>query len=186
MARHILAALKLLIRCALLLPLAANAQLLDILTGKDDSEKKEFTELEVKLPSMPQPSNLLQFEPSGASSNRFFIDAASISINDDGTVRYTLVVRSPSGAENISYEAMRCDTIERKPYAFGRRDGTWSNSRTATWQRIVYKDVNRQYSVLYADYFCPDGSPIASAKDAITRLKYGVPRDAPPRSGSKH
>ncbi len=152
---------------------------------EEAGEKKPLPELEIRLPPYPKPENLVPFEPSAASSNRFFVDTKSILVGSDGIVRYTLVIRSPSGAENVSYEGMRCSTIEQKFYAFGRRDGTWSNARVSEWRRIAYKEVNRQHGVLYTDYFCPDGSPILTAKDAIQRLKYGVPSGAPPRSGSR-
>ena len=171
--------------CALIAPLMASAQPVSIFPGDDDAEKKEFIEREVKLPPFPKDGSLLQFDPSAANSNRFFVDADSISIDDDGTVRYTLVVKTPGGGENVSYEAIRCDTTEQKAYAFGRRDGTWSNARAPVWRKIRYKDVNRQYGVLYAHYFCPDGAPIASVKDAINRFKYGVPYGQPPRSSNR-
>ncbi len=171
--------------CALIAPLMAFAQPLSIFPGNDDAEKKEFVEREVKLPPFPKDGSLLQFDPSAANSNRFFVDADSISIGDDGTVRYTLVVKTSGGAENVSYEAIRCETTEQKAYAFGRRDGTWSNARAPVWRKIRYQEVNRQYGVLYANYFCPDGSPIASVKDAINRFKYGVPYGQPPRSSNR-
>jgi len=171
--------------CALIAPLMASAQPVSIFPGDDDAEKKEFIEREVKLPPFPKDGSLLQFDPSAANSNRFFVDADSISIDDDGTVRYTLVVKTPGGGENVSYEAMRCETTELKAFAFGRRDGTWSNARAPVWRKIRYKDVNRQYGVLYAHYFCPDGAPIASVKDAINRFKYGVPYGQPPRSSNR-
>lgn len=171
--------------CALIAPLMASAQPVSIFPGDDDAEKKEFIEREVKLPPFPKDGSLLQFDPSAANSNRFFVDADSISIGDDGTVRYTLVVKTPSGGENVSYEAIRCDTTEQKAYAFGRRDGTWSNARAPVWRKIRYQDVNRQHGVLYANYFCPDGAPIASVKDAINRFKYGVPYGQPPRSSNR-
>jgi hypothetical protein len=168
--------------CCAVLPLAVAAQSRS--DGEEDGEKKPLAELEVKLPAMPKTENLLPFEPSSASNNRFYIDAASIDIGSDGIVRYTLVIKGPGGGSNTSYEGMRCDTLEQKAYAFGRGDGTWVNSRTSEWRQIVYKSINRHHSVLYADYFCPDGSPIRSAADAIRRFKYGVPYGAPPRSGS--
>ena len=171
--------------CAIIAPLMASAQPVSIFPGDDDAEKKEFIEREVKLPPFPKDGSLLQFDPSAANSNRFFVDADSISIDDDGTVRYTLVVKTPGGGENVSYEAIRCDTTEQKAYAFGRRDGTWSNARAPVWRKIRYQDVNRQYGVLYAHYFCPDGAPIASVKDAINRFKYGVPYGQPPRSSNR-
>ena len=168
----------------LVLPLSVSAQLMELLTGEPDPEKKAFVEREVKLPPLPKTENLLEFQPSAANTNKFFIDANSILIDSDGTVRYTLVVKSPSGAENVTYEGIRCETIEQKYFAFGRRDGTWSEARNPVWRKIQYKDANRQYGVLYASYFCPDGSPIRSSKDAINRFKYGVPYGEPPRSSS--
>jgi len=171
--------------CALIAPLMASAQPVSIFPGDDDAEKKEFIEREVKLPPFPKDGSLLQFDPSAANSNRFFDDADSISIDDDGTVRYTLVIKTPSGGENVSYEAIRCETTEQKAFAFGRRDGTWSNARAPVWRKIRYQDVNRQHGVLYANYFCPDGAPIASVKDAINRFKYGVPYGQPPRSSNR-
>jgi hypothetical protein len=152
---------------------------------EDDGESKIRGELEVKLPAPPKAENLLPFEAGAANSNRFFIDVQSILVGDDGIVRYTLVIRSASGAENVSFEGMRCETVEQKYYAFGRRDGTWSNARSSTWRRIQYKEINRHHGILYSDYFCPDGSPILSATDAINRFKYGVPKGGAPRSGNR-
>ena len=86
---------------ALMLPLMAPAQVLIFFGADDDPDKKECVEREVKLPPLPKPENLLPFEAGAATSNQFFIDANSILIGDDGIVRYTLVVKSTSGAENI-------------------------------------------------------------------------------------
>jgi len=151
---------------------------------EDDEEKKGFAEREVKLPPPPKAENLVKFEASAANTNNFFIDATSILISDDGVVRYTMVVKSPSGAENVSYEGIRCETTELKVYAYGRRDGSWANASAPAWRKIVYKDVNRQHGVLYSHYFCPDGAPIRTPQAAIQRFKYGVPYGEPPRSSS--
>ncbi|MEO6065346.1 MAG: CNP1-like family protein [Lysobacterales bacterium] len=168
-----------------MLPLMASAQPIRLMGGDDEAEKTELAEREVKLPPLPKEGNLLAFEPSAANANRFFVDAESIAIIDDGTVRYTLVIKTAGGAENISYEAIRCENTELKVYAFGRRDGTWSSARAPVWRKIRYQDVNRQHGVLYAHYFCPDGSQIASVKEAINRFKYGVPYGQPPRSSNR-
>src|ERR1700675_3463676 len=45
---------------------------------EEAGEKTLLLELEFRLPPYPKPENLLQFEPSAASSNRFFVDAKSI------------------------------------------------------------------------------------------------------------
>ena len=171
--------LRFVLVCCVLLPAATAAQPRPD-QEEEEGDKKPWVELEVNPPPLPKPENLLRFEPSAASSNRFYIDQESIAVGGDGVVRYTLVVRSPSGAENISYEGIRCETIEQRYYAFGRRDGTWSNARSNEWRRIEYKVLNRHHGVLYVDYFCPDRHPIRSPKEAVHRFKYGVP----PRSGS--
>ena len=147
----------------------------------EDANTKLWRELEVKLPPYPKFGNMIAFDVSAASNNRFYIDPESISVGSDGVVRYTVVVRSPGGAENISYEGIRCETREQKYYAFGRRDGTWANARSDEWRYIVYKDINRQHGVLYLDYFCPDKKkPVGSPKDIINRFKYGVPAKTTP------
>lgn len=155
--------------CALLPPAAAAQR------AQDDDEPKSWVELEVKLPPYPKSGNLIEFEAGAASSNRFLIDAESISVGSDGVVRYTLVVKGSGGGENVSYEGIRCDMGQQKYYAFARRDGTWSSARLSEWRRIEYKDVNRQHGVLYANYFCYDRTLIKSPKEAIQRFKYGAP-----------
>lgn len=163
---------RLLLACSLLPFPAAHAQLF----GGSGETETAWVEAEIKLPPLPGRGAVLGFEAGAASANRFFVDPESISVGADRVVRYTLVITGPGGAENISYEGIRCETREQKYYAFGRRDGTWSKARSSEWRRIEYKDINRHHGVLYAEYFCPDAKrPIDSPKDAINRFKYGVP-----------
>ncbi len=146
------------------------------LSDDGETDKSNWIELEVKLPPYPRSANLIPFEVSAASSNRFYIDPDSISVGNDGVVRYTLVIRGASSAENISYEGIRCETREHKYYAFGRRDGSWSRARSVAWRRIEYQEINRQHGVLYQDLFCPDRKkPLGPAAEIIRRLKYGGP-----------
>ncbi len=144
--------------------------------AEDEDAPRTWVEAEVKLPPFPKPGNLIKFAPSAASRNEFFIDPDSISPGTDGVVRYTLVIRSPAGAQNVSYEGIRCETREQKYYAFGRPDGTWMNARSAQWKRIEYREINRHHAVLFADYLCRDGKRPRTAKEAIQELKYGSTR----------
>ncbi len=155
--------------CALL-PATVVAQ-----REQDDDGPKAWVELDVKLPPYPKPGNLVEFDAGGTSRNQSLVDTESISVGSDGVVRYTLVIRSPGGGENVSYEGMRCDMRQQKYYAFGRRDGSWSNARQSEWRRIEYKDANRQHGVLYANYFCYDRILVKSPKEAVQRFKYGAP-----------
>jgi hypothetical protein len=137
-----------------------------------EQEERNWREGEVRVPSYPKAENLIEFFVSAASSFRFFIDRASLSVGKDGVVRYTLVARSPSGAENVSYEGIRCRTGIYKVYARGRSDGTWSE-RPGDWRAIEPKSVQRWHNELRRDYFCHQNMPIHDAREAIEALRRG-------------
>ena len=140
-----------------------------------DEPVKQRVELEVKPPAYPKEGNLLQFDAGGASPHRFFVDPDSISVGEDGVVRYSLVVKTAGGSTNASFEGIRCESRELKVYAFGRKDGTWTPSRDPQWRRIEYKEVNRHHGVLYADILCRGRTPVKSAKDVVNTIRYGPP-----------
>ena len=135
--------------------------------------EKPWTELQAQLPAFPELGAALPFFVSSATDNRFFIDPASLSVGEDGVVRYTLIVVSPAGATNITFEGIRCKTREFKIYAFGR-DGSWSRNRHARWADIRYQDRNRQHHVLYHDFFCPGGVIAHDAPEIVSALKRGI------------
>lgn len=137
-----------------------------------DDEKKAWKEIEAQLPAYPKAENLIPLEVA-SSGHRFFVDAPSVSVGEDGVVRYTLFVKTAGGAVNVSFEGMRCETREQKYYAIGRADGVWSRARNPEWRRIEAKEINRHHGLLYADYFCTGKSPVQSARNAVDALKYG-------------
>ncbi len=135
-----------------------------------DQEKKPWAEIQSSIPAYPKQPNLIEFEAGAASPHRFFIDAESISVGNDGVARYTLMIRAAGGATNVTFEGMRCATREQKYYAIGRNDGSWSRARNPEWRRIEYKEVNRHHGVLYADFLC-NGKLQLSAKEVLARFK---------------
>lgn len=139
----------------------------------DDPEQAAWTEEEVVLPPFPKEENLREFHVSAVTSNRFFIDATSISVGKDGVVRYTLLVRSNRQATNITYEGIRCSSRERKIYATGRQDGSWTINRNAKWSAIENKQINRHHAALWREFFCPGGIPIRTATEGEEALRLG-------------
>lgn len=140
---------------------------------EEDYEAKKWEEIEVRLPPAPKQQDLIGFFVSSATENRFFVDPASVSVGGDGVVRYTLVVLSGAGVRNISFEGMRCDTRERRLYAFGRSDGAWSKSRNNQWERVKEAGSNRQHAALFQEYFCPGGVIVRNAEEARDALYRG-------------
>ena len=133
-------------------------------------EEKEFKEIEAALPSYPEDSALLEFQPRRNSENHFYVDRSSISIGADRVIRYSVVVKSPYGALTIGYEGLRCKTSEYKVYAFGVISGEWTKSRDSQWRKIPRSSGDFRFA-LYKDYFC-DIEAIAgrSEKDLVANL----------------
>ncbi|MCL2829180.1 MAG: CNP1-like family protein [Betaproteobacteria bacterium] len=138
-----------------------------------DDEEVPWQEEDVSYPAPPQDQHLLPFYVSPTTNNRFLIDEESLSVKEDGVIRYTLVVISSEGARNVSYEGIRCATGERRIYAFGRSDGVWSKARSSAWHRIQKKEMNRYHDALNAEYFCTPGNSVDSVEKARAVLRNG-------------
>ncbi|UCV02942.1 CNP1-like family protein [Dechloromonas denitrificans] len=141
--------------------------------SEEDYETKQWQEIDVPLPVAPAEEKLQSFYVSMATDNKFFIDLATLNVGSDGVVRYVLVIVTPSGARNVTFEGMRCETRENRIYASGRRDGTWSKSRNSEWSRIKDVHANRHHAVLFLEYFCPVGVIVRDATEAKEALRSG-------------
>ncbi|MGH8762083.1 MAG: CNP1-like family protein, partial [Nitrosospira sp.] len=125
-----------------------------------------------------------------ASDNLHYIDADSIAVGN-GTIRYTLAIKSPTGATNVSYEGMRCATdgeresvradililkfqvTEKRLYAIGRDDRTWLRPRVSKWEEL--EDISQHYAqqALSRYFFCPANIIVRNKEEAIQALKSG-------------
>lgn len=144
--------------------------------NSDADESEQFQELQnVPPPAFPAEATLVQIDLGPAATNKYFIDAATLAVGEDGVVRYVLVVRTAGGATNISFEGMHCATTSWKHYASGRSDKTWTVSRAARkdWRPIENKPTNPHHAVLSRSFFCPQGNPITSAEDGRNALRLG-------------
>lgn len=134
---------------------------------------KPWQESGVTLPGPPREADLVAVHTTGASSFRFFVDRRSVSVGDDGVVRYTVVAVSGEGARNVSYEGLRCAKYERRVYALGRGAAGWGPASSSEWREFS-RTAGTYYGLLYRDFFCPNGSPIASAREGVDALVRGM------------
>jgi len=139
----------------------------------DDLEGKPWETQRTLLPPPPKTgAKLLPFYV-GPTDFSYFVEPASVSVGPDRVVRYTLIARSDSGATNVSYEGIRCESFERRVYAFGRSDGTWSQARYSQWARINRLGVEPQ-AALADDFFCRmTGGAVRTTEDALDVLARG-------------
>ncbi|HEY8607263.1 MAG TPA: CNP1-like family protein [Noviherbaspirillum sp.] len=140
-----------------------------------DDEEKPWQEIAVQLPQAPQQQNLAPLFVSAVATQKFEVDTSSITVGEDGVIRYVLVATSEGGARNVSFEGIRCATYERKLYAFGQPDGSWSRSRRDKWELITGNAVNRQHAALAKEYFCDLKTIAGNARDMADRLRYQRP-----------
>ncbi len=166
--------------CAILtLVLAALASATAHAQPKSEWEIKQealdWKENAVALPAYPKAENLVEFEANAAGRGfRFFIDSQSVLATGDGTVRYTMVARSSSGTDNVTFDGLRCKTGTHKVFATGRAGGTWVRVPNSEWKELLYRNASRQHHVLMNDFFCPSGVPIMSREEGLAALRAGI------------
>ena len=123
------------------------------------------------LPAYPKPASLIRF-PTSWTTSEVFVDGETLTVHGDGLIRYTLVVKAAGGAENVSYEALRCGTGQLRVYAYGQRDGTWATARVSQWRGISDSRINRHHFEFWRDVFC-DGKALERRSDILLNLKRG-------------
>jgi hypothetical protein len=124
------------------------------------------------FPAFPGRSTLIEFEPRALRDFRYYIDGVTLSVDPKrGVVNYVLVVRSSSGVDNTTFEAINCKTDEYRVYALGRADGTWGG-RAGTWRPIAESRQPHQRA-LQREYFCPQTTVISDADEARRALQDG-------------
>ncbi len=140
---------------------------------EEEDLPRQWQELDVQFPPPPAAEALIPLYVSAATANRFYIDGSSLSVGADLVVRYVMVVETPGGVRNVTYEGMRCESRSRRIYASGRADGSWSKARNDEWVRILDAYANRQHAALFLEYFCPFGNSVRTAAEARNALVRG-------------
>ncbi|NWG88017.1 MAG: CNP1-like family protein [Hydrogenophilaceae bacterium] len=138
-----------------------------------DEEQKPWEEIQAQLPAAPKAEALIPFTVDATTSNKYFIDNNSLSVGEDGVVRYTVVVVSSQGARTVNFEGMRCTSGERKIYAFGRANGEWVRNRYPRWEPIKASQQASYHRELFYSYFCAGGEGLADLARIRYRLKTG-------------
>ena len=138
-----------------------------------DEAQRPWEEIQARLPAAPKAEALLPFTVDATVAGKYYIDGQSISVGEDGVVRYTVAVVSAQGARTVNFEGMRCDTLERKIYAFGRPTGEWARNRYPRWEPIHARQQTSYHRELFYAYFCAGGEGLASVETIRHRLKTG-------------
>ncbi len=149
-------------------------------------EGPAWREQQVKsFPPYPEMDKLLEirFDHPGARF-RYFIDPKSITLNEkDRVTRYTLVLRSKSGANNVMFEAMRCDTGAYKTLAYGTSKGKFRPLSRPKWQDIDGRRTNWFRREMMKSFICDmdKGLNPRSPEEVVNAIRYFRTGGAGPR-----
>jgi hypothetical protein len=147
--------------------LAASAQIL-VPTDPD------WKELEAPPPPPLHTQGLIPLDvPS--STLHFGIDPASVTIGEDGIVRYVMVATSSGGAVNASYEGIHCH--DGKVRVFARNGGSgWTPAPNSEWQALEPRGSTRYSTVAARSGVCRDAAPNRPVVQLLQDLRAPVDR----------
>jgi hypothetical protein len=138
---------------------------------EDIDKNKDAQAAKVVLPSgPPQKNNLFPFTPSANSKAlQFYLDKKNIPIFKD-EVRYTVVIKSSEGAEQILFSGIDCRQFLKKTYA--RYDNnTWTEAKDQEWKPIGNTGYNNYQAYLARKALCAGDSANSSISDIHRRLQ---------------
>lgn len=132
----------------------------------------QSAEEQLPLPPYPKSENLVEFYVSPVADFKYYVDASTLNVAPkQRVVRYAMVARSPSGVDNVTYEAIRCPG-EYRVLAVGQ-GGKWAG-RPGEWRSITRgTSLSWQYA-LARNYFCPHRDSIQTRDEGIYALQHGV------------
>jgi hypothetical protein len=165
--------LKILLSVSIMMSITAHAQYrtADPADENDPDAPRFWEETEVKIPIAPPSKDLKPFYVSATTQLKFALDAPSIVFGKDEVIRYVVVITSSSGAQQVTYEGIRCEKYEWRLYATMQKDGRWHKTPNSRWQLIKNTSYNSYHAALVRDAFCENAIPRRSAKEIIPLLQ---------------
>jgi len=147
----------------------------------EDVEEYVWKEGDSRTPDYPQESDLVEVSGPPAYRNyQYLVDTKNIQLGEDRVVRYTVVIRSPGGSDNVLFDGIRCTTQQIKNYAYGSIDSNGKKKfvgRTnARWKGAQSSGVMGYSKIFIKNYFCDFDSSNLKRNEIIQKVKYGGER----------
>ncbi len=150
----------------------AQYKTLDPNDANDPDAPRFWSEVEIELPKEGPSNDLRPFYVSANTPLTFAIDAKSLSIGKDDVTRYIIVITSPSGAKQVSFEGIRCEKYEWRNYAsYSPSEKKWVKNPTSRWLGIQGGSYNRYHAALVQDAFCDINTPRRNREEILRLLK---------------
>ncbi len=132
--------------------------------GESEEAPSALKDDDYQLPGISVASGWIEFYVGSETRNRYYVARDSLFIGKDLVTRFVSRVLTPGGAENISVEAIRCATAERRSYAYMRGGREWVRSRDVRWHLLSDGNRLNAYQVaLYDGLLCSGDQPMKPA-----------------------
>ncbi len=116
----------------------------------------DWKEQSWNLPPFPDVAQMRGAEFSLHGSDfTYWLDLDSLAVGDDGVTRYAIVITSQTGAQNVFFEGIRCQSGEYKTYAYGSQ-GEWHAAAYPQWQSVRLVRGSPHRRELFEYYLCSD------------------------------
>jgi hypothetical protein len=142
------------------------------------ADAEAWREADVAPPATFSTDQLQSFEVMQGSSLSYGIDPKTLSVGEDGVVRYVLVARSTSGALNVLYQGIRCQAGEVKTYGRWDNQSSWNTSRGDDWRPLSFKGATRPAMMLARAGICEGRTITGNPQKILNTLKKGRPDEA--------
>jgi len=147
---------------------------------KDNENAEDYVwkEENSQLPNYPKDSDLLKIVGPAAYRNyQYLIDGKTLSVGSDGVVRFSFVIRSSSGSDNVMFDGLRCNTRQMINYAYGMTNTegqkVFNKKTKPQWKPLRTKGIAGYSAILADSYFCDPTSIPLTRHEILQNIKYG-------------
>lgn len=140
-----------------------------------DDEETPWLEKATEAPRTFSIDKLQTFTVSQTSNLVYGIDPETLTVGEDWVVRYVMVARSASGAQNVFYQGIRCQSAEVKTYArWDNNRSAWNTPSNAEWKPLSLGGATRPATILAMEGLCNGKAVNGNPRKMLATLKTGM------------
>lgn len=141
-------------------------------------EDPDWKEVDVPTPPSFNRDKLIPVTMPPYVTLRFGVDPATLTITDDGVIRYVMVAQSLGGSGTFSamYEGIRCAAGEFKTYARFNASGQWAPVSNPQWRPLNDNNTSKHALALARQGACDGRSAAARTVQAIVSALKNPPK----------
>lgn len=117
--------------------------------------------------------HLIRVDMPANASLRFAVDPVTLTIAQDGEIRYVMVASSTTAVRNVMYEGLRCSSSEVTTYARQNSAGQWAPISEPQWRPLQGGSAATAHAMALARQGACSGRTVGATSVAalIKRLK---------------